>query len=521
MAIGIDLGTTNSVAGCCIGDNVEVIENNDGYNKTPSVVQRTSDGFIVGHQAANQRVTNPEATITSVKRRIGDNEPLYLDGEEFSATQISSCILSYIKSSVDSQLGTTVNNAVVTVPAYFNHQQRVATREAAQLAGLSVLRILSEPTAACIAHGLKEVTNDQTVLVYDLGGGTFDVSLVTIKDGIFEVVGTDGDDQLGGDDWDGAIVAWLLDTIESDYDITIPERLPLETEERLFKTAQETKHILSNRNKKKIQLPFLEIGGETITVETTFSRDQFEQVTDHLVSQTIDRCQELFNSTPCSQSDVDEIILVGGSTRMPMIREAVEAELGQDPRSSVNPDTAVARGAAVQAAILESKALPVANDTESNLPAILGDTEEIVLLDSVPNYIGIESLDISNRPADEKIFSKIISQNENIPTENTEKYVTIEDSQEYIKSRILESREGVLDDAEQIEEFTIGPLPKKPAGDVSIEVTIAITNDGTLEAEIAETSGAVSESLTIEGVVRQSKRELEQTANQLPAVLNK
>lgn len=516
-AIGIDLGTTNSLVAHCVGGGPEIIPNREGRRKTPSVVTRTADGFIVGGQAQNQLVSNPERTISSIKRYMGDEEPLYLGGDSFTATELSSAILSYLKESAEHHLQTEVSDAVITVPAYFDHRQRVATQEAAELADLNVLRILNEPTAACLSYGLTERGKDTTVLVYDLGGGTFDVSIVEIGDGVFDVLGTDGNDGLGGDDWDGAIVDWLLERLDTEYGTTPPNPLPLTVEERLFAAANGAKHELSSRRKTTVRVPFLEVGDERITVEETLTREQFEAMNSGRVEETIETTRTLLDDV--SVGAIDDIVLVGGSTRMPMIRDALTQEFQMEPLAGVRADEAVARGAGIKASVLARQVLPE-TITEEDVPSLPGtDETDIVLVDSTPKHLGTSVYDSK---AETDLFSNIIPKYSPIPARNTRQYHTLKDFQRYIRVDILQSETATLEDAEQLDEFEFGPVPERPAGEVSVEIQFFLTEDGTIQVQVGDTEGFAEEEHQVEitSSLRSSQAELDDQRRQLPDVTN-
>lgn len=515
--IGIDLGTTNSVIAHCIDGEPEVLENRDGHRTTPSVVSLTDDGFVVGQQAQNQLVSHPDQTVASIKRQMGGEDPISLGSEAYTPVEISSAILTYLKNSAERALQEPVTDAVITVPAYFDHRQRVATKEAAQLAGLDVLRIMNEPTAACLPYGLRDRGNNTTVLVYDLGGGTFDISVVDISDGVFDVLGTDGDDQLGGDDWDGAIVHWLLEKLEQNYDVSVPDPMPLVLEERLFEAAKEAKHELSSRSSTQIQIPFLEVGAETVMLEETLSRESFEAMNADRLQHTIEISTELWNDF--GTGNPDEIILVGGSTRMPMVKTALEDAYGVEPRSSVRTDEAVARGAAIQAAILAREALPDASESSTQLPSVPGSGEDnIVLIDSTPKALGVE---VYEEGTDEKFFSNIIPKHASIPAKNTrENYQTRHDNQRYVDVPVLQSKTATLEDAEELDTFQFGPLPERPAGHVQFAVTFTLTEDGTLRVEVADTEGFAEDEIEISSAVQSSDAELRDQKQNLPTVAN-
>ena len=516
--IGIDLGTTNSVIARFQGGEPEVLENLDGHRTTPSVVSLTDSGFVVGQQAQNQLVSRPNRTVGSIKRYIGADESLTLGDRAFTPTELSSAIIEYLKRSAEAALGTEVTAAVITVPAYFDHQQRIATKEAARLADLDVLRILNEPTAACLPYGLRERGNDTTVLVYDLGGGTFDVSIVTITDGVFDVRGTDGDDQLGGDDWDGAIVDWLLEKLLMDYNTSVPDPMPLQLEERLFDAARTAKHDLSNQTTAEISIPFLEVGDDTITLEASLSREEFAAMNAEKTDRTIDIATSLQEDV--TVQSLDEIILVGGATRMPMIRNALTDAFGMEPLAGVRVDEAVARGAAIQANLLGKKNLPDVAEESPTRPSVPGDeSDEIVLIDSTPKALGVETYE---HGTDRLFFSNIIPRHASIPAHNTrDEYCTRHDFQRFIEIPVLQSKTATLEDATELDTFELGPVPERPAGEVEFSVEFTLTEDSTLVVAVEDAEGFAKEEIEIRSAVETDEAELAQQKQELPALANK
>lgn len=514
-AIGIDLGTTNSLVAWCHGGAVEVFENLDGHAKTPSVVSLSDDGFVVGRRARNRLLTDTERTVASIKRHMGEERSLALGSDGFTPTELSSAILTYLKRSAEAALDAPVTEAVVTVPAYFDHRQRVATREAAELAGLNVLRLLNEPTAACLPYGIRERGNDTTVLVYDLGGGTFDASIVDVFDGIFEVLGTDGDDLLGGDDWDGAIVDWLLDRLVTDYDVTVPDPVPPTLEERLFDAARRAKHDLSTRVTADVRIPYLEVGDEVVNVDERLTRDAFERMNAGRLGRTVDICRSLIGDV--GPSTVDEIVLVGGATRMPMVKAALSDAFGIDPLAGQRVDEAVARGAAIQAVALSERALPEA-DRSGDVPAVPGDGGDgLVLVDSTPKALGVEVFDSS----EELYFSTIVPRHASIPARNTRTgYTTVEDFQRYVRIPVLQSATATLEDAEELDVFEFGPVPERLAGRVEFSVEFMLTEDGTLTVSVADAEGFAREEISISSAVETTPDELTRPERQLPDVVD-
>ncbi len=484
-AVGIDLGTTNSVVSTIIGGDAEVIANSEGGRTTPSVVAFASDGdVLVGEVAKRQAITNPDRTIRSVKRHMGTSWKIDVDGKNYAAQEISARILQKLKRDAEAFLGEDVTDAVITVPAYFDDAQRTATKEAGQIAGLNVLRIINEPTAAALAYGLdNEAADDQTVLVFDLGGGTFDVSVLSLGDGVFEVLSTHGDTNLGGDDWDQAIIDWLVKTFKD------TEGVDLSTDkmvmQRLKEAAEKAKIELSQTQSTKINLPFItatSTGPKHLDIELT--RSKLESLTDELV----DRCRKPFQQAIADAKlelgDIDHVILVGGSTRMPAIGALVKELTGKNPHKGVNPDEVVAMGAAVQAGVLR------------------GDVKDVILLDVTPLSLGIETKG--------GVMTKLIERNTTIPTKRSEVFSTAEDNQPSVEIHVLQGEREMAQYNKTLGKFQLVDLPPAPRGLPQIEVAFDIDANGIVHVSAEDKATGKEQSITITGQTSLPKDDIDQ-----------
>lgn len=522
--IGIDLGTTNSAIAHAEAGNLDVLPNANGKRQTPSVVAFTDGGATVGQKAVNQAAKYPDRTVFSVKRFMGTDEEIMLGKEgrksAFWPEELSALILKKLKHDAEEVLDKPIENAVITVPAYFNDRQRQATKHAGEIAGVEVERILNEPTAACFAYGLR-TGDENAVLVYDLGGGTFDVSLIEIQAGVFEVIATNGDTQLGGDDWDAAIVRWLVKQIERDHGATVDDCPP--TRARLFAAAKRAKHDLSSRQQARITLPFLEIGNDTYDVEQTLTRDTFQEITHECTDATIDICEELFAGVGYGPQAIDEVLLVGGATRMPHIQNRVSEYFGREPSKRVNPDEAVALGAAAQAAVINQQALPAPDPPKAELsPTHEGtstpttrDADEIVLLDVTPQSVGVEA--VRDRQTLETQYEVLVPRNTPIPVQEAERYTTVQDNQDLVDIAVYQG-EGTLEENELLDEFRIGPIPPRPAGEPTIEITFRIDQNGIFQVSAEDVDHDIRAEIEIESIFGFTQDQLHMMRKNLPTV---
>lgn len=519
--IGIDLGTTNSAIAHAEAGTIDILPNVTGDRTTPSVVgfDDRAQEVLVGKQATNQAVNHPRRTVFSVKRYMGSNKTI-LVGErnyEFTPEELSGIILKKLKQDAEAYLGQTIESAVITVPAYFNDRQRQATKHAGALAGLDADRIINEPTAACLAYGLQAAEN-KTVLVYDLGGGTFDSSLIEIDNGVFEVMATNGDTQLGGDDWDTVIVDWLEERIEREHGISIEGTLA--AEERVFDAAKQAKHDLSTRQTATISIPFLEYEGDTYDIEETLRRETFKRMTSDLLEETLELCEALFEEAGYDEREIDEVLLVGGATRMSQIKQRITEYFGQEPSKRINPDEAVAVGAAAQAAIINREKLPAATDgnnptTNTERTVTTSAANNVILLDVAPQSLGIGLIDLETH---EPHYHVIIERNTPIPVRNTYMTTTVQDDQTEIGIPVYQGDSDRLEENELLDEFELGPLPKRPEGVANIEVKFMLDENGILNVSARDVDHEIGDEIEIQSVFGFTDEELSIMQQNLPEI---
>jgi len=480
--IGIDLGTTNSAVAVLEGNEAKIIANPEGNRTTPSVVAFKNGEIQVGEVAKRQAVTNPN-TISSIKRHMGETGyKVEIEGKSYTPQEISAMILQYLKGYAEEYLGEKVEKAVITVPAYFNDAQRQATKDAGRIAGLEVERIVNEPTAAALAYGLDKVDHEEKILVFDLGGGTFDVSILELGDGVFDVLSTAGDNHLGGDDFDQKIIDFLVEEFQRDNGIDLSsDKMAMQ---RLKDAAEKAKKDLSGVSQTQISLPFISAGAAgPLHLEVTLTRAKFEQLTADLVERTKEPVRRALSDAGLSASDIDQVLLVGGSTRIPAVVEAVRNETGKEPNKSVNPDEVVAMGAAIQGGVIS------------------GDVKDIVLLDVTPLSLGIETMG--------GVFTKLIDRNTTIPTSKSQVFSTAADNQPAVDVHVLQGERPMAADNKTLGRFQLTDIPAAPRGVPQIEVTFDIDKNGIVNVRAKDLGTGKEQAITIKSSSGLSDEEIE------------
>lgn len=479
--IGIDLGTTNSCVSVLEGGEPKVIPNPEGNRTAPSVVAFKNGERQVGEVAKRQAITNPN-TIMSIKRHMGTDYKVEIEGKNYSPQEVSAIILQYLKAYAEDYLGESVTKAVITVPAYFNDAERQATKDAGKIAGLEVERIINEPTAAALAYGLDKTDEDQTILVFDLGGGTFDVSILELGDGVFEVKSTAGDNRLGGDDFDQVVIDYLVDQFKKENGIDLSKDKM--ASQRLKDAAEKAKKDLSGVTSTQISLPFITAGeAGPLHLEVSLTRAKFDEISAHLVERTMGPTRQAIKDSGLSVSEIDKVILVGGSTRIPAVVEAIRKEIGKDPSKGVNPDEVVAMGAAIQGGVIS------------------GDVKDVVLLDVTPLSLGIETMG--------GVFTKLIDRNTTIPTSKSQVFSTAADSQTAVDIHVLQGERPMASNNKTLGRFQLADIPPAPRGIPQIEVSFDIDKNGIVNVRAKDLGTNKEQAITIKSSTGLSDEEIQ------------